>query len=328
MRKTTRKSTIIVLAMLPALLTGAGDVFAQVGCDSLYFLLQNLIVNHIRAKEVLVDQFMDCPVSDTLGGFILTRFGSEGEKDRAVIARLGGRGWQYCFGERGRNIRFKKPAPRIDIDGDGGLDLVFIVSDKLHPTERGYQIVFVDNNKERPMKGLRFPDGMIIDSILSAPDGHPRPLQVADRRGWTIGGLSKKNKPISYRYMAWDGTADPPEYVNRTAANLHLFPAMLRRAAYIKALPKSGDLEYEAAEEYEDFLTNVIGYCMDQSNFEREAQGYEEIEKILDRVRYKGSTVILDSPREVRQGLRRALPEARRTTSQSQKKRSTTNKKK
>ncbi len=303
----------IVLPVLWVAFIGAHRSHGQVSCDSMYFLLQDLSVAHIRANEIWVDHFLDCPTaSDTLGGFVLSELGQEGKKDRAVVARYTQRaGWQYSFGERAPNIRFHQPSPRMDINSDGELDFVFTATDLKYKTGRHFRIVLIKDGKQQNMPGLKPPKDMVIDSILPAPKGRPRPLRVVDRRGWDIGGLSPEKAPLSYRYLDWNNAADPPGYVNQTASYVGLFPVMLRRAAYFKTLPKSGVLQFDTAEEYEIFLYNVIGYCLDQNNLGQETDWFEEVSEILDRVRYAGSTETLDAPRQVRNHLRRTFPRPR-----------------
>jgi len=308
-----RMLAVIVPAAVVLVLLASGPAAGQITCDSLYYLLQNLAVNHVGGNEVWVEYFLDCPGSpDTVGGFIFSEVNQEGKRDRAVIARYSDRiGWQYRFGERATRIRFAKPSPRMDVDGDGQLDMVFTAADDIYPGERGYRVLFQRPNSLASLPELHFPRGLIIDSILPAPPQHAHALTVADRRGWEIGGLKPPTAPVSHRYLAWERSTDTAKYVNQTAAQTNQFPDMQRRAAYVKALPKSGELRFDAPEKYEEFLINVIGFTLDQSNMAREREGFETISEILDRVRYGGPTGRLQSPREVRDGLLRAMPAQR-----------------
>jgi hypothetical protein len=309
-------SRFILVIVMVAGFSGFGvePVYGQSDCDTLYALLQNLAVTQIRANEVWVEHFIDCPpVDGAVGGFVFSEFGQEGRNDRVVIARYYPRlGWRYQLGERAPRIRFPRPSPRIDVDGDGERDLVFLALDDIALTERAYRIVFIRDGKKRSDVQLDFPRGMVIDSLLPAPVGKPRPLQVIDRRAWEIGGLTPANAPVSYRYLAWGAELDPPGYINRTANNLHRYPVMKQREGFIESLPAAGDLRYETEEEYEAFLVDLIGWCLDQSNLDRELEGYKKIKEILSRVKYRGSTDVLDAPQTVQDQLRRALPAARR----------------
>jgi len=294
-------------------LGNAGTALAD-SCDSLYYLLQDLAVTHVRGNEIWIEHYLNCaPSSDTVGGFILSEVGEDGAKDRAIVAGYGGpRGWLYRFGERGRNIRFARPTPLIDVDGDAELDVVFTATPRNYATENELIIVFVRDHKRENQKLVPMERDMAVDSIYPAPEGSPHPLRIVDRRGMDIGGLSYDKAPKSYRYYVWDPKADPPSYVDRTANHVRSFPIMQERASFVKSLPASGDLVYETEAEYEEFLINIIGYSLDQSNIGRELKGFEEVNAILERVRYKGSTESLSAPRSVIVSLRRALPEAQK----------------
>jgi hypothetical protein len=313
MRSIVRTAMMVTWGALAVMLPGAGQARGQVTCDSLYPLLQNFAVNHVGGNEVWVDYFIACPSApDTIGGFVLSEVGQQGKKDRAVLARWIARaGWQYRFGERASNIRFAKPSPRMDVDGDDTLDLIFEAADDAYPSEHGYRVLMQRGNTYQNLSELRLPRGVIIDSVLSAPRGQPHPMVLADRRGWEVGGLRRQHAPVSYQYVAWDASADPPRYVNRTTSHTDLFPEMERRAAYVGTLAQSGELTFRAAEEYEAFLSNVIGYCLDQYNMNREKEGFETVSAILDRTRYGGPTERLQGPRQVRDGLIRAVPSLR-----------------
>jgi len=304
---------LIASTAVGLLLAAPGPVRCQIGCDSLYCLLQNMAVNHVGGNEVWVDYFLGCPdAPDTIGGFVLSAVNQEGKMDRAVIAAYQDRaGWQYRFGERARNIRFVKPSPRMDIDGDGSLDLVFTAADDAFPRERGYRILFRRGNTYAGLPELRLPRAMVIDSILPAPPHRARPLLIADRRGWEVGGLRPSNAPVSHRYLGWNRSSDTGKYVDQTSSHMDMFPDVRHRAAFIKSLPVSGELRFAEPEKYEEFLINLVGYMLDQSNSGREQEGFEVVRPILDRLRYEGSTQRLQSPAEVRAGLIKAIPTLR-----------------
>jgi len=301
------------LAAVMALSIDSAGIARQISCDSLYYMLQDLTVNHIRGNEVWVEYFLDCSGdADTIGGFILSEVGQEGLKDRAVIAGYDSRrGWQYRFGERGPNIHFVRPSPLIDIDGDGELDITFAATSRTFPTERDYLVLFVRDGKRENSKLIPLERDMAIDSILPAAPGSAHPLQIIDRRCFEIGGLTYDKAPRSYRYYVWDAASDPPAYADRTASHTSQFPIFRQRESFVRALPATGELAYESEEEYAEFLINIIGYCFDQSNIGRELAGFEEVNAILERVRYKGSTERLSSPRSVIVDLRRILPEVK-----------------
>jgi len=304
----------IGMAAVATLCLGNTGFAQKNSCESMYYSLQDLAVSHVRGNEVWIEHYLDCtPSSDTVGGFILSVVGKEGTKDRAIIAGYdGAKGWLYRFGERGANIRFARPTPLIDVDGDGELDVVFTATNRNYPTESELLIVFVRDHKRENKKLVPMERNMAIDSIFPAPAGSPHPLRIVDRRGMEIGGLSYDMVPKSYRYYVWDPTADPPSYVDRTANHAQSFPIMQQRASFVKSLPASGELVYETEAEYEEFLINIIGYGLDQSNLGRELKGFEEVNAILERVRYRGPTEKLSAPRSVITTLRRALPEAKK----------------
>lgn len=309
-----RRFIPIILGVVCSAGLGVTPARSQSACDTLYPLLQNFVVDHVRANEVWVEYFIDCPpVEQAIGGIVLSELGQEGKKDRVIIATYKPRGgWSYRFGERAPGIRILQPSPRIDVDGDGELDFVFVGVDIVTLKHRSYKISFMENGKKRPNSRIDIPRGMAIDSLLPAPAGQPRPLQIVDRRGWDIGGLSPATAPVSYRYLVWDTSRDTAAYVNRTADHADRYPMMKQRADYVEALPQSGNLPYDTEKEYQAFLVNLVGYCLDQSNLGHEVRGYKKIKEILDRVRYKGSTNVLDAPQAVREQLRRALPEAKK----------------
>lgn len=313
MRRTAGVVTAIGLPFLWVTLIVTPGQCGQVDCDSLYYLLQNMAVAHVNANEIWVEHFLDCPATpDTVGGFVVTVLDTEGGKDRAVVGQYSHRNkWQYRFSERGPNIRFLRPSPRVDVDGDGELDIVFTTVDTRYRGGPCYRIVLVKNGKRDKIPGLNLHRDMAIDSILPAPEGQVRPLNIIDRRGWEIGGLSPEKSPLSYRYLEWDKTSDPPGYTNRTAANVQQYPMMFRRAAFVKELPDSGEIKYDKDEEYEEFLINIVGYCLDQSNLGREVEAYEEAYGILNRVKYKRSGPMFNSPGQIGNELRRVLPEVR-----------------
>jgi len=313
MRKTACIATVTLLSFLWVAFIGVPGRCGQVSCDSMYYLLQNMAVAHVNANEIWVEHFLDCSATpDTVGGFVVTVLDTKGEKDRAVVGRYSDRmGWQYRFSERAYNIRFLRPSPRIDIDGDGELDMVFTTFNPKYLGGQCYRIVLIKDGKRDRAHGLNLHRDMAIDSILPAPQGHARPLSIIDRRGWEIGGLSPEKSPLSYRYLDWDNTSDPPGYTNRTVHNIRQYPVMLRRAAYVKELPDSGKILFDNDREYEKFLFNIIGYCLDQSNLGREVEAYEEVHSILDRVKYKRSGPDFTSPRQLANELRRKLPEVR-----------------
>jgi len=313
-KRTMRRTILRAVFISGAITWAAAPVSGQTVCDTLYWNLQDLAVEHIRANEVWIEHFINCPpAAQAFGAFILSELGQEGTKDRALIATYVPRaGWLYRFSEQAPNIRFVRPSPLIDVDGDGQMDIVFTTADNRAPNERSYHIALTDEGKKRSTKTLAFTPGLVIDSLLPAPAGKARPLQMVDRRGREIGGLNAGNAPISYRYLELDPTLDPPDYVNQTAKHAGLYPVMQQRAEYVKALPGSDLLEYDSAETYEAFLVNIIGYCLDQSNLGREVDGFLEVRAILDRVRYKGSTQVLEAPRTVCDRLQQALPEAKK----------------
>lgn len=305
--------TCLPIVILAAFLSAAAIPAAgQPVCDTLYTSLQNLTVEHIQANEVFIEYYIACPPADqAFGGVILSRLGEDGKNDRAIIAVYIPRaGWSYCFGERAPNVRFLRPSPLLDVDGDGELDLVCTTFESDMPGDTAYRITLMAQGKKRAVPSLNFPPGLAIDSLLPAPEGRPRPLQVVDRRGRSIGGLNAATAPVSYRYLEWDAGQDPPGYVNRTASHRDRYPELKRRAAYIDSLPQSDLLEFSEPEEYARFLANIVGYGLDQSNLGREAEGFIEARAILDRVRYSGSTQVLGAPVTVTDELQRALPDA------------------
>ncbi|MFC1475544.1 hypothetical protein ACFLQW_00905, partial [Candidatus Zixiibacteriota bacterium] len=312
--KRTRRKFISAIMVVCSIGLGEMPAWGQAECDTLYPLLQNFVVDHVRANEIWIEHFIDCSTIDNaFGGVVLSEIGQEGQKDRVVIATYQPRrGWFYRFGERAPGIRLLRPSPRIDVDGDGELDFVFVGLDDVTLKHRSYQISFMENGKKRPNGRIDLSKGLAIDSLLPAPTGQPRPLQIIDRRGWDIGGLTPQTALVSYRYMIWGTAWDTAAYINRTVDYIDRYPIMKQREDYIKALPQTGDLRYDTEAEYEAFLVNLVGFCLDQSNLDREAEGYEKAKEILDRVRYKGSTNVLDAPQSVGEQLRRALPEAKK----------------
>lgn len=289
----------------------------QLSCDSLYYLLQNLAINHVRANEVWVEHYLDCSSSstDTMGAFILSTLGKDGQNDRVVFAQWFDRhGWKYRFGDRAPNLHFLRPSPRLDINGDGHPDFVFTITDPTRPTEIDYRIVLTRNGQRFKVPSVIPKKGLAIDSILPAPPpaGSPHPLQIIDRRAWEVGGLDAESAPVSYRYLVWSDKDGAPGYINRTKANQHLFPLMAKRKARFEALPQTGEITLVDEESYEEFLRTVIGYCLDQNNLGREYEGFKEADAVLNRARYQGSTRKLSAPRQVSTQLRRALPASRK----------------
>ncbi len=313
MKQTGLRTIIGLSIVLAALGILAPHAVAQPDCDSVYQLLQNFSVNHIRGNEIWVDQFISCQaLAETLGGFVLSMVDQEGKKDRAILCRFARQGWLIKVVENAPNIRFYRPSPIIDINGDGENDFLFTSYDPNYPLlKRAFKIVIMENGKEVGRPELRFAKGVAIDSLLPAAPGKPHPLRVSDYRGTDLGGMDPARGPVSHRYLVWDKTADPPAFVNRTAQNMRLFPEMIRRAKAIKNIP-SGKLTYSSEDEYEALLRDVIGYALDQSNLGREIEGYDEVASILDRVTYGGSTKSLWAPRSVRDRLRTLLPKVRK----------------
>ncbi len=302
--------SVVLLSGLCWLIIPGSSVSAKPTCDTLYYELQNLSIRHVRANEIWVEHFLECPpVDGAFGGFVLSDITQGGERDRAVVAMYQESRWQYRFGERGAGIRFAAE-PRRDIDGDGIHDFVFIAEDQQHRPARSYRLAFLDSSgNRRSVGGLGLPRDVVVDSILPAPAGRAHALLAADRRGWDIGGLDWDTAPISYQYLDWNGNADPPKYVNRTAAHADEFPVFDRRREFIEQLG-DGRLEFETEAEYQTFLINIIGHCLDLLNMNRGEEAYIKATDILERVRFTTATVGLLPPRAVESQLKRVLPKS------------------
>ncbi len=304
-----KKTSILALMVTWCAMWANSAATAEPTCDSLYYELQDLSIQHIRANEIWVDYLLDCPpVQGAVGAFILSDVTNDGASDRALVAVYRRPQWRYQFGERGPNIRFA-PTPRMDIDGDGMLDFVFVTEDARHRPARSYRFVFLEESgKQKSIGGLGLPRGVVIDSIVPAPGDQSHDLIVADRQGWDIGGLSWEVAPVSYQYLEFDNSSESPEYVNRTAAHVAEFPKFAKRRQYIEQLP-AGRLEFHTEEEYETFLINVIGHSLDLNNMGRGAEAYEKAADILERARFSATTVSLRPPRTVQSQLKRVLPQ-------------------